>query len=90
MEKRVKITHDESTAVESLFMQFNAYCGILGYLSNYGTIDTEKFDKKWAEAIEIEIQLDKMKTELDKKYHPTEGNFLQYSFSFDTDEMVYT
>lgn len=89
MDKRIKIEQAECDKVESLFMQFNAYCSILGYLANYGSIDNEKFDKKWSEAVALEIELDKLKSKLDAKYHPTEGQYLQYNFDFDHSEMVY-
>ena len=90
MEIKVKITEEDNIAVQKLFMRYNAYCGILGYLANYGSIDTEKFDKKWEEAIELQIELENLKNEMDKKYRPQEGNYQNYIFNFDNCEMVYS
>lgn len=91
METKVKIDRQESAEVERLFMEFNGYCSILGYLSNYGAVDTDRFDKKWAEAVEIETKLEKLKANLDKKYHPDDGkDYHSFNFDFDNCEMIYT
>ena len=90
MEFRVKISEEDNLAVQKLFMRYNAYCGILGYLSNYGSIETEKFDKKWEEAVELQIELETLKDKMDKKYHPKEGTYQNYVFNFDNGEIVYS
>lgn len=91
METRVKILPEESKEVERLFLQFTGYCNILGYLANFGTVDTDKFDRKWAEAVDLEGNLTKLKAQLDTKYHPQDGNdYHTFVFDFDTHEMVYT
>ena len=90
MEKRVKITREESEAVEILFNRFSGYCNILGYLAKYGSIDTSLFDKKWAEAVEINTELNKLKETLDRKYHPQDNiQYTQYEFDFFDYQMVY-
>lgn len=90
-EKRIDITEEENIQVEKLFMQFTGYCEILAYLSKAGSIETDKFDKKWAEAVELYHQLEKIKQALDEKYHPLDGNnYTSYRFDFDEAQMVYT
>lgn len=89
MEKRVKITREESEAVEILFNRFSGYCNILGYLTNYGSLNTELFDKKWEEAVKISNELEILKHEVDMKYHP-DGEWSSYEFNFKTEELVYT
>lgn len=90
METKVKITTEESEQVENLFMYFTSYCNLLGYLSNYGSLDTDIFDKKWEEAIRLDQQLTSLKEQLDKKYHPQDGlEYESYKFNFTTAEMIY-
>ena len=90
MEQRIKIEEAESKAVETLFYQFNSYCGILGYMAKYGSLDTNLFDKKWEEAVNINIELEKLKQQLDKKYHPNDTNQCTgYEFNFNTNELIY-
>ena len=90
MENRITILPEESEKVEKLFFQFNNYCNILGYLAKYGSIDTSLFDKKWAEAVEINTELTKLKETLDRKYHPQDNiQYTQYEFDFFDYQMVY-
>ena len=89
MEKRIKITPEESRSVEILFNRFTGYCNILGYMANYGSLDTNLFDKKWEEAVNINNELEALKRELDTKYRPL-GAWSSYEFDFNTEEMVYT
>lgn len=91
METRVKITNEESRNVEILFLKFRSYCNILGVISNYDSIDNDRFDRKWAEAVELEMELSKLKSALDKKYRPQDGvQYNEYKFDFENKEMVYT
>ncbi len=90
-EVHVKIDAEESMEVERLFMRFNGYCAILAYMANAGSLDTDKFDRKWEEAVLIENELNKLKMQLDRKYHPQDGfDYQNYSFDFVEYEMVYT
>ena len=87
---KVQITPEESHKVELLYNQFTGYCNILGYLAQYGSINTNLFDKKWEEAVEINRELEALKAELDMKYHPQDGvEYKNYSFDFIQYLMVY-
>ena len=87
---QVPITTEESQAVEALFIKYTGYCNILGYLAKYGTLDTDIFDKKWEEAVQISYELETLKKELDMKYHPQDGiEYTVYEFDFKTKQMVY-
>ena len=91
MEKKiVPITVEESEKVEKLYMEFTGYCEILGYLSKVGSIDTDKFDKKWTEAIEINYELEQLKSSLYEKYKPENyEQYTSYVFNFQNHEMVF-
>ena len=90
-ELRVKITHEENAEVERLYLELNNYYSILGYMSKYGSLDTNIFDKKWEEAIELGIKLDKLKEQLNRKYYPVENSmeYKDYYFDFINEELVY-
>lgn len=89
METRIKITPEECQAVEKLFNRFTAYCNILGYLGKEGSIETDIFDKKWEEAVEINNQLEKLKEEICVKYEPKDKPFVGYVFDFGHQELVF-
>ena len=90
MEIQVNMTIEDSQAVEKPFVRFNAYCNILGYLAQYGSLDTALFDKKWEEAVQINIELEKVKLEMKEKYYPHDGNtYSYYEFDFDKKQLVY-
>ena len=91
METRVKITQEESQAVQRLYIDFKGYCNILGYLAQFGSLDTDVFDKKWAEAVELNYQLEQLKAEMDLKYHPQDDvAYTTFEFDFINREIVYT
>ena len=90
MKTRVKIDYNDMAKVEKLFIKFNGYCNILGYLSKYGSMDTEIFDRKWEEAVEIGHALEQAKEEMDAKYHPDDGQpYVMYEFDFSSGDMIY-
>ena len=90
MEKRVHIDQEESERIEILYNRFVGYCEILGYLTKYGSIDTDLFDRKWEEAVLINKELSALKTALDLKYHPQDHiEYNNYIFDFINNEMVY-
>ena len=89
MEIRVKIRPEESDKVENLFTKFTGYCNILGFLAKDGSLESDIFDKKWEEAVILNDQLEKLKRELDQKYHPSNVTVNSYYFNFKTYEMVY-
>jgi hypothetical protein len=36
------------------------------------------------------MELETLKSKIDKKYHPTDGEYTTYFFNFDDNELVYT
>jgi hypothetical protein len=89
MDKRVKITEEENSRVENLYLRFTGYCNILGYLAKEGSLDTPIFDKKWEEAIKINYELEQVKRQVGDKYMP-EGEYSNYVFDFLHSELIYT
>lgn len=90
MDTYVQITEAESYSVNQLFSRYNTYLNMLGYLAKYGSLDTDLFDKKWEEAVEINIKLEQLKNELDIKYHPNDNiNYSEFYFDFINHRMVY-
>lgn len=82
---------EESDSVQRLYIDFRGYCNILGYMAQFGSLDTSIFDKKWAEAVELNYALEKLKAEMDLKYHPQDGNnYISFEFDFANKEIVYT
>lgn len=91
MDTIVKISQEDNEAVEMLHSRFMGYCDILGYMAQYGSLDTNIFDKKWAEAVELNHKLDKIKREMDIKYHPQDDNeYKNFTFNFIKAEMIYS
>ena len=88
MEKRIDITPDESCRVEQLFDHFNAYVNILSYFGDKATEENSVFDRKWAEAVEIDIELTHLKRELEKKYKP-EGHWDSFEFDFIHHQIIF-
>lgn len=90
METRVKISSEDNIAVNKLYIQFTGYCNILGYLSNND--DANPFlDQKWAEAVQLNNELEKLKNEMYLKYQPNDGQiYTNYSFDFENEELVFT
>lgn len=91
MTTQVSILREESDAIQRLYIDFRSYCTILGYMAQFGSLDTNMFDKKWAEAVEINYSLEQLKAEMDLKYHPQDGNnYNSFEFDFANKTMVYT
>ncbi len=88
MRKAIDITREESEKVERLFYQYNSYMSMLEFLAP-SISDTAVYDKKWDEASELWIKLDKAKTAIEAKYKP-EGNWDRYEFDFDNVQVVFT
>lgn len=87
MTKRVDITVQESENVERLFNEYNAYLSILSYFGDKAT-DTTVFDRKWAEAVQLSIELDKAKRTIEAKYKP-EGEWDSFQFDFEKYQVVF-
>ena len=88
MRKAIDITQEESDKVERLFYQYNSYMSMLEFLAP-SISDTAVYDKKWNEASELWIKLDKAKTAIEAKYKP-EGNWDRYEFDFNNAQVVFT
>lgn len=89
MQTPIKITPQESEKIFNLFSTYNAYLGILGYLTDRKTTeDNGLFDKKWAEAVSLGRALETEKRAIEKKYKP-EGTWDRYEFNFDNQEVVF-
>lgn len=88
MTKKISITPEESENIERLFTRYNAYMSMLEYLASSGVQDSPVYDKKWNEACELWIQLDKAKRQIEYMYKP-EGDWDSYEFDFDNYQVVF-
>ena len=89
MEQRVKITREESDKIYNLYSTHIAYMNILQYLMSTGTIkDVAFYDKKWNEAIAINIELDAEKRKIERKYKPA-GRWDRFEFDFENQTVVF-
>ena len=89
MEKRVDIKQDENQNVEQLFLTYSSYMSMLQYFAESGLEKSSIYDKKWNEAVELWIKLDKAKRVVEKKYKPA-GDWDSYEFDFDNCQVVFT
>lgn len=89
MKKAINISLEESDNVETLFMKYNSYMGMLQYFAESGMESTAVYDKKWNEASTLWIELDKAKRDVEKKYKPA-GEWDSYEFDFDNHQVVFT
>lgn len=88
MEKRVDIRQDESQNVEQLFLTYQSYMSMLQYFADSGLEKSSVYDKKWNEAADLWIRLDKAKRNIEKKYKPA-GDWDSYEFDFDNCQVVF-
>lgn len=88
MEKRVTISQEENDEVYRLFSTYMSYMSMLQYLGENNT-NNELYDRKWNEAVEINIQLDKLKKQIEMKYKPA-GNWSRFEFDFNKSQVVFT
>lgn len=86
MKKEIIIREEESEKVEQLFTKYNSYMSMLEYFANMS--NTPMYDKKWNEASEIWIELDKAKKMVEDKYKPA-GDWDRYEFNFDNHSVVF-
>ena len=87
MERKITITQEENDEVYKLFSTYMSYMSMLQYLGENST-NTEIYDRKWAEAVELNIKLDKLKKDIEKKYKPA-GNWSRFEFDFDNNQVVF-
>ena len=89
MEKRIKITQEENDNVYNLYTSHISYLNILQFLINNGPVqDKELYDKKWDEAIALNIKLDEAKRAIEQKYKPA-GDWERYEFDFNNQQVVF-
>lgn len=88
MRKAIDITHEECENVQRLFYKYNAYMSMLEFLAPTVS-DTTIYDKKWNEASDIWIELDRAKAAVEAKYKPA-GDWDRYEFDFDNTQVVFT
>ena len=86
MTKEIKITYEESENVERLFTKYNSYMSMLEFFAN--TTNTAMYDRKWEEASQIWIELNKAKRAIEEKYKP-QGNWDSFEFNFDNHSVVF-
>lgn len=86
MTKEIEITYEESENVERLFTKYNSYMSMLEFFSN--TTNTVMYDRKWEEASQIWIELEKAKRAIEEKYKP-QGNWDSFEFNFDNHSVVF-
>lgn len=92
--KRVKITEEESTNLESMWYKYNADKDILSTLLQSKINVISGPGKEIYDLVGLEFKhLEKAKTEIALKYNPFTDynvNELNYSFLFDTCEIEYS
>ena len=88
MKQKISITAEENDEVERLFLTYNSYMNMLQYLANTDMGNTPVYDKKWKEASDLWIQLDKKKRDIEIKYKPA-GDWDSYEFDFDNYQVVF-
>lgn len=88
MTQRIDISYEESEKVEELFSKYNAYLNILSFFGNKAVEEDSVFDRKWAEAVEISMALDKAKRQVENKYKPA-GNWDRFQFDFENHQVVF-
>lgn len=88
MKQIVNISTIENNKVYNLFYTHMAYMNILHYFMNNKITNETLFDRKWNEAIKIELELDEEKRKVEKKYKP-EGEWDRFEFDFDKCQVVF-
>jgi len=89
MRKEISITSNESEHIEKLFYKYNSYINMLEYFTNLPAMrDSVTYEKKWDEAVEINMELEKAKRAIEFKYKP-EGNWDGYEFDFNKSKVIF-
>ncbi len=86
--QKIAITREESDRVEQLFTKHTSYLSMLEYFAAQGLDNSTIYEKKWNEAAELWIQLDKAKRDVEKKYKP-DGDWDRYEFDFENHQVVF-
>lgn len=88
MEKRIKITPEENENVQVLYSTYISYMNVLQFFMNNPITNQELFDRKWEEAVQLNIKLDEAKRAIEKKYKPA-GEWDRYEFDFDKQQVAF-
>ena len=89
MRKEIKISEEKNSNIEHLFMSYSAYMSMLQYLAENGVGEgTDFYDKKWKEAVDLWIKLDKAKRAVEKEYKPA-GEWDRYEFDFENQQVIF-
>lgn len=89
MRKEISITPDENNHVEILFRKYNSYLSMLEYFADLPALrESDTYDKKWNEAVEIGMELEKAKRAIELKYKPA-GNWEGYEFNFEKCQVIF-
>ena len=89
MEKRVKISPEDNQEVYVLYSTYMSYLSILQFLMNNENINNQEiFDKKWNEAVEINIKLEEKKRSVERNYKPV-GDWDKFEFDFENQQVVF-
>ena len=88
MEKRIKITPEENENVQVLYSTYISYMNVLQFFMNNPITNQELFDRKWEEAVQLNIKLDEAKRAIEKKYRPA-GEWDRYEFDFDKQQVAF-
>ena len=88
MKKEVIITQEESDNVYRLFSTHVSYMNMLQYFMNNDMSEHPIYDKKWNEAVELNIKLTEAKQAIEKKYKPA-GDWDRFEFDFDRHIVVF-
>ena len=87
MRKAIDITQEESDNIRRLFYKYNSYMSMLQFLADSSS-ESPIYEKKWNEASELWIELDRAKVAVEDKYKP-EGDWDRYEFDFDKAQVVF-
>lgn len=85
--EKVQITAAENNLIMQKFYYYNSLLNVLSYLCN-NVNSIEIFDKKFDEAVHLNIELEQLKTQCGEKYRP-DKKYKSYTFDFDTCHIIY-
>ena len=87
---KIFISKDDSDFIEALHTTFISYCNILNYLRIHNPDSEKLFEDKWAEAVYINSELEKLKDDLGKQYYPNDGHkYTSWEFDFIAHQIIY-
>lgn len=85
----VKISSEESQAVEKAFYEYNAALNILSYLLKQENVNQQYFDQYTKKSEQYFVTLENLKNIISNKYMPQDGQNYDYSFNFINEEIQF-